>query len=133
MSTDSEEQLTSYKAQGDYYTNFIKNRDDWDFIDIYTDEGISATNTKHHDGFKQIIADALEEKIDLIITKSVSKFARNTVDSLTTVKRKYIIKDGWHNNRAISMISLLLFNLFYMLFELVHPKASLDPVCLGWS
>ena len=87
VSTDSEEQLTSYEAQVDYYTNYIKSRDDWEFIDIYTDEGISATNTKHREGFKRMIADALDGKIDLIITKSVSRFARNTVDSLTTVRQ----------------------------------------------
>ena len=51
------------------------------------DEGISATDTKKRDGFKQMIADALAGKIDLIITKSVGRFARNTVDSLTTVRK----------------------------------------------
>ena len=87
VSTDSEEQLTSYEAQVDYYTRYIQNREDWEFIDIYTDEGISATNTKHRDGFNRMIADALSGMIDLIITKSVSRFARNTVDSLTTVRK----------------------------------------------
>ena len=57
------------------------------FVKVYTDEGISATNTKHRDGFNQMIKDALAGKIDLIITKSVSRFARNTVDSLTTVRK----------------------------------------------
>lgn len=87
VSTDSEEQQTSYEAQVDYYTNYIKSRDDWEFVEVYTDEGISATNTKHREGFKQMIADALSGKIDLIVTKSVSRFARNTVDSLTTVRQ----------------------------------------------
>ena len=54
---------------------------------MYTDQGISATNTKHRDGFNRMIADALDGKIDLIVTKSVSRFARNTVDSLTTVRK----------------------------------------------
>src|SRR5699024_7759786 len=87
VSTDSEEQATSYEAQVDYYTNYIKSRDDWEFVDIYTDDGISATSTKRREGFRQMIADALDGKIDLIITKSVSRFARNTVDSLTTVRQ----------------------------------------------
>ena len=87
VSTDSEEQLTSYEAQVDYYTKYIKSRSDWEFVSVYTDEGISATNTKHRDGFNQMIADALDGKINLIITKSVSRFARNTVDSLTTVRK----------------------------------------------
>lgn len=86
VSTDQEDQVTSYEAQVDYYTNYIKNRNDWEFVDIYTDEGISATNTKKREGFKRMIADAKAGKIDLIITKSVSRFARNTVDSLTTVR-----------------------------------------------
>jgi site-specific DNA recombinase len=87
VSTDSEEQLTSYEAQVDYYTKFIKDRADWEFVKVYTDEGISATNTKRRDGFNQMIADALAGQIDLIITKSVSRFARNTVDSLVTVRQ----------------------------------------------
>ena len=87
VSTDSEEQLTSYTAQVDYYTNYIKGRDDWEFVAVYTDEGITGTNTKHREGFKRMVADALDGKIDLIVTKSVSRFARNTVDSLTTVRQ----------------------------------------------
>ena len=87
VSTDHEDQATSYEAQVDYYTTYIKSRDDWEFVHIYTDEGISATNTKKREGFKSMIADALAGKIDLIVTKSVSRFARNTVDSLTTVRQ----------------------------------------------
>ena len=87
VSTDSEEQLTSYEAQVDYYTNYIKGRDDWEFVTVYTDEGITGTNTKHRDGFNRMVQDALNGKIDLIVTKSVSRFARNTVDSLTTVRK----------------------------------------------
>lgn len=86
VSTDSEEQLTSYEAQVDYYTKYIQERSDWEFVKVYTDEGISATNTKKRDGFKQMVADALDGQIDLIVTKSVSRFARNTVDSLSTVR-----------------------------------------------
>ena len=87
VSTDSEEQQTSYAAQVEYYTSYIQERSDWEFVKVYTDEGISATNTKHRDGFNQMISDALDGKIDLIVTKSVSRFARNTVDSLTTVRK----------------------------------------------
>lgn len=86
VSTDSDEQFTSYEAQVDYYTNYISNRADWVFVGIYTDEGISGTNRKHREGFNSMVKDALDGKIDLIITKSVSRFARNTVDSLTTVR-----------------------------------------------
>ena len=87
VSTDHDDQVTSYAAQVDYYTNYIKERNDWEFVGIYTDEGISATNTRHRDGFKRMVRDAMDGKIDLIVTKSVSRFARNTVDSLTTVRK----------------------------------------------
>mgnify|MGYP002586500696 FL=1 len=87
VSTDQEEQLTSYEAQVDYYTNYIKSRDDWEFVDVYTDEGISGTSTKHREGFNKMVKSALAGDIDLIITKSVSRFARNTVDSLTTIRK----------------------------------------------
>lgn len=86
VSTDHDDQFTSYEAQIDYYTNYIKSRDDWQFVSVYTDEGITGTSTKHREGFKQMVADALAGKIDLIVTKSVSRFARNTVDSLTTIR-----------------------------------------------
>ncbi len=86
VSTNQEEQLTSYEAQVDYYTQYIQSKDEWEFVKVYTDEGISATNTKKRSGFNEMVQAALEGKIDLIITKSVSRFARNTVDSLTTVR-----------------------------------------------
>ena len=87
VSTNLEEQLTSYEAQVDYYTRYIQSKDEWDFVKVYTDEGISATNTRKRDGFNSMVADALAGKIDLIITKSISRFARNTVDTLTTVRK----------------------------------------------
>ena len=87
VSTDHEEQQSSYEAQVDYYTTYIKGRDDWEFVAVYADEGITGCNTKKRDGFNSMVADALAGKIDLIITKSVSRFARNTVDSLTTIRK----------------------------------------------
>ena len=87
VSTASDEQFTSYEAQIDYYTQYIKGHSDWEFVRVYSDEGISGTNTKKRDGFNEMISDALAGKIDLIVTKSVSRFARNTVDSLTIVRK----------------------------------------------
>ena len=87
VSTNSEEQATSYEAQVSYYTEHIKANSDWKFVHVYTDKGISGTSTKKREGFNQMIEDALAGKIDLIITKSVSRFARNTVDSLTTIRK----------------------------------------------
>jgi DNA invertase Pin-like site-specific DNA recombinase len=87
VSTNREEQENSFDAQVKYYTNYIQSRDDWEFISVYTDEGISATSTAKREGFNRMVADALDGKIDLIITKSVSRFARNTVDSLSTIRK----------------------------------------------
>ncbi len=87
VSTDHEEQLTSYEAQVDYYTNYIRSNPEWSYAGVYTDEGISATSTKNRDGFNRMVQDALHGKIDLIVTKSISRFARNTVDSLVTIRK----------------------------------------------
>ncbi len=87
VSTDHEEQQSSYEAQVDYYTAYINGRDDWEFVSVYADEGITGCNTKKRDGFNRMVEDALLGQIDLIITKSVSRFARNTVDSLTTIRK----------------------------------------------
>ena len=70
-----------------YYTEFIKNREDWDFAGMYTNESVTGTSTAKCGGFRSMMADAMGGKIDLIITKSVSRFARNTVDSLTTIRQ----------------------------------------------
>lgn len=87
VSTDMEDQQTSYAAQCDYYTSYKQSREDWEFVGLYSDEGISATSTRHREGFNKMVEDALDGKIDLIITKSVSRFARNTVDSLSTIRK----------------------------------------------
>lgn len=87
VSTDSDEQFTSFQAQVNYYTKYINAHEDWELADVYSDEGISGTNTKNREGFNKMIEDALKGKFDLIITKSVSRFARNTVDSLTTIRK----------------------------------------------
>lgn len=86
VSSDHAEQLTSYAAQVEYYTRYIRARSDLIFAGVYADEGITGTSTAHRQGFRQMIEDALAGKIDLIITKSVSRFARNTVDSLSTIR-----------------------------------------------
>ena len=87
VSTDKDEQFTSYEAQVDYYTKYITSHPDWQFVKVYTDEGISGLDTRKRDGFNEMIADALAGAMDLIVTKSVSRFARNTVDSLVTIRK----------------------------------------------
>ena len=86
VSTELEEQESSYETQVEYYTRKIEETDNWKMAGIYADDGKSATNTKKRDDFNTMINDALDGKIDMILTKSVSRFARNTVDSLTTVR-----------------------------------------------
>lgn len=86
VSSGSDEQFTSFSAQVEYYTNLIKANPEWEFVEVYTDEGISGLNTRKREGFNRMIADAMAGRIDLIITKSVSRFARNTVDSLKTIR-----------------------------------------------
>lgn len=87
VSTDMDEQQSSYEAQISYYTKYINENPEWKFVKVYTDEGISGLMTKKREGFQAMIKDALNGKIDLILTKSVSRFARNTVDTLTTVRK----------------------------------------------
>ncbi len=86
VSTDEEEQQTSYEAQVDYYTKKIRENPEWIFVEVYADEGITGTSTKRRKNFNRMVEDALAGKIDRIITKSISRFARNTVDTLTTIR-----------------------------------------------
>ena len=87
VSTGREDQQTSYAAQIRYYTNYIKSRKDWEFAGMYSDEGLSGTSMQNREGFRRMIRAAMAGKIDLILTKSVSRFARNTVDSLTVIRQ----------------------------------------------
>lgn len=86
VSTNREEQLNSIEAQKDYYVRFIAGNPSWEFSGLYVDEGISGTSHLHRDGFNKMIKDALGGKFDLIVTKSISRFARNTVDTLTSIR-----------------------------------------------
>lgn len=87
VSTDSEDQLESYKAQVAYYTDAIAKNPRWRFVDIYADEGITGTMAKKRTNFMRMMRDCDKGKIDLILTKSVARFARNTVDSLNYVRK----------------------------------------------
>lgn len=87
VSTDQEAQAGSYELQVQYYTDLIQKNPLWEFVDIYADEGISGTNTQHRKEFQRMIADCVAGKIDLIITKSISRFARNTLDCLSHARQ----------------------------------------------
>ena len=86
VSTDNEEQASSYEAQIQHYEEFIKTNPEWKFVGVYADEGISATNTKKRDQFNAMIEDCKQGKIDMIFTKSISRFARNTLDCLQYIR-----------------------------------------------
>lgn len=86
VSTESDEQLNSLSVQRKYFEELITSHDDWEYAGIYYDEGITGTSIKKRAGFNSMISDALAGKIDMIIVKSISRFARNTVDSLQTIR-----------------------------------------------
>lgn len=85
VSTDDPRQATSYELQKAYYEDFVRKHPKWELVEIYADDGISGTSLKHRDSFLRMISDAKNKKIDLIITKSVSRFARNVEDFMGTV------------------------------------------------
>lgn len=87
VSTDAEDQLNSYNAQMSYYREKIMNNPKWRFVDIYADEGITGTLARKRDDFMRMISDCEKGKIDLILTKSVSRYARNVVDSLSYLRK----------------------------------------------
>ena len=87
VSTESEEQAGSFTTQVNHYTNYISRNPEWQLIDIYADEGITGTNTKNRKEFNRMIDECMLGSIDLIITKSISRFARNTVDCLNYIRQ----------------------------------------------
>ena len=86
VSTDSEEQLNSYAAQKNYYTQKIEENPDWEMAGVFADEGITGTSMKKRAEFNRMIAACKRGRIDMILTKSASRFARNTVDCLRVIR-----------------------------------------------
>lgn len=87
VSTDDPRQTSSYELQKNYYTDTIERHPGWKLVKIYADEGISGTSLKHRDAFIQMIKDCIDKKIDLIVTKSVSRFSRNVLDCIGYVRK----------------------------------------------
>ena len=87
VSTDSDEQATSYETQVTHYTEYITGNPEWSFAGVYADDGISGTNTKKREEFNRMITDCMDGKIDMVITKSISRFARNTLDCLKYIRQ----------------------------------------------
>lgn len=86
VSTDELSQLSSYELQVQEYTRMINENPDWEFVSIYADEGFSGTSITRRSQFQQMVADCEAGKVDYIITKSMSRFARNTLDSIRTIR-----------------------------------------------
>ena len=86
VSTDTDEQATSYEMQISYYEEYIRSKPEWELVNVYADDGISATSTKNREEFNKMIDDCKKGLIDMIITKSISRFARNTVDCLNYIR-----------------------------------------------
>lgn len=86
VSTDEEDQLSSFVTQVDYYTRLIKTNSEWEFAGVYADEGISGTTMWRRTEFNRMIEDCRRKKIDLILTKSISRFARNVFESITMIR-----------------------------------------------
>ena len=82
VSTEYDEQESSYEMQVEHYTSYINSNPDWELVEVYADDGISATNTAKRESFNRMIQDCRDGKIDMILTKSISRFSRNTVDCL---------------------------------------------------
>ena len=87
VSTDRDEQESSYEAQVEHYTEFIDRNPEWQLAGIYADDGISGTNTKKREEFNRMIEACMASKIDMVITKSISRFARNTLDCLKYIRK----------------------------------------------
>lgn len=82
VSTEKEEQAQSFESQCDFFRCYIEQKEEWEFYKVFADEGISGTSTKKREQFNQMIAEAKQRKFDLLITKEISRFARNTLDSI---------------------------------------------------
>ena len=134
VSTDSEEQQTSYRSQKTHYKALIEEHADWEFVDIYADEGITGTKTAKRTDFHRMIDDALAGKIDMIIAKSISRFARNTVDTLNYVRklRDHNV-DVWFEKENIHTLELTseMFLTLYSAFAQAESESISENVKMG--
>lgn len=134
VSTDSEEQLTSYSSQIKYYSDKIKSNPNWEFVGVYADEGISGTGVKKRTEFKKMIDDALNGKIDIILAKSISRFARNTLDTLKYVRllREHHVDIHFEkeNIKTLDMDSEM-FLTFYSAFAQAESESISQNIKLG--
>ena len=116
VSSDKDDQENSFEAQQRAYTKLINENPEWEFVGIYADEGITGTSLKNRTQFKQMMEDALKGKIDIIINKSISRFGRNTVDTLNSIRKLtekgvdvFFEKESMHTLNATSEFIFTIF------------------------
>ncbi len=95
VSTEQEAQSSSYELQVQYYTDYIASKEGWVLVGIYADEGISGTQMKHREQLLQMVEDCRQGKIDMVLTKSISRFSRNVVDCLTKMKTMFLLNKDY--------------------------------------
>ena len=126
VSTDSDEQELSLVTQKNHYESYIKANSEWEYAGVYYDEGISGTKTAKREGLLRLMEDCEKGLIDLVVTKSISRFSRNTTDCLALVRKllnydvyiifgKEYIKKGLHSVEILNVALFLLF-LYYILW-----------------
>ncbi len=136
VSTENDEQTSSFELQKNYFTEYVSNQPRWVLVDIYADEGISGTSIAHRDGLQRLLEDCRAGKIDLIITKSISRFARNIVDCLTMIEELRNLKppvgvifETDHINTLGGNDSLLL----SIMASLAETESYNKSVIMNWS
>ena len=136
VSSDTEEQLNSYSSQIKHYSTMIQSNPDWIFAGIYADEGISGTQVKNRTQFQKMIKDCMEQKIDMIIAKSISRFARNTLDTLKYVRllREYNV-DVFFEKENIHTLELNseMFLTLYSAFAQAESESTSNNVRMGYQ
>lgn len=135
VSTDTEEQLQSYDSQVKYYTDKIMKNPNWKFAGVYADEGITGRNTKKRDGFNAMIKACEQGKIDIIIAKSLSRFSRNTVDTLNYVRmlrEKNITVIFEKENFDSSVMTDEMYITLMSMFAQAESESIGTAVAMGW-
>ena len=99
VSTDSEDQLNSFAAQQSYYNDYIRKHDNWQLAEIYADEGITGTSAAKRDDFQRMLSDCRKGRIDKILVKSISRFARNTKECLEYIRELKDLGMEWKGAR----------------------------------
>ena len=119
VSSDSDDQENSFMTQYDHYMNLISNNPEWTLVDMYKDDGITGTEMEHRDDFNRMYQDCVDGKLDLILTKSISRFARNIVDSIKYIRELkalgvsiYFEKENIDTSEMTSEMMVALYSVF---------------------